>query len=167
MDEPTSPQQGQLTEWAADIVAAYVSNNSIPVAEMPALIAATYAALVGLDRGTAAEPAIEKPTPAQIKRSITQDALVSFVDGKPYKTLKRHLGTHGLTFEAYRERYGLPLDYPAVAPSYSEARSALARSLGLGRPRREAAPETPAETETESDAPKARKPRTGRRTAAE
>jgi predicted transcriptional regulator len=69
---------------------------------------------------------------AQIRRSITRDALISFLDGKPYKTLKRHVGKHGLTPEGYRARFGLPSDYPMVASSYSERRSAIANSIGLG-----------------------------------
>ena len=74
-----------------------------------------------------------KPTAAQVRKSITPDALISFIDGKPYKMLKRHLTTHGLTGKAYQERYGLPLNYPMTALSYSAARSALAKKLGLGR----------------------------------
>lgn len=79
-----------------------------------------------------AEEVVEKPTPAQIRKSITPDALISFIDGKQYKMLKRHLRAHGLDPHAYRERYGLPADYPTTAPSYSEQRSALAKGLGLG-----------------------------------
>ncbi|MDP4026773.1 MucR family transcriptional regulator [Methylobacterium sp. NEAU 140] len=122
-------------ELTAELVCAYVANNPVPVAELPALIAGVHAAMNGLAEGgaTVAEAAAEKATSAQIRKSITHAALISFIDGKPYKTLKRHLGTHGLTVEGYRARYGLPDDYPIVAPGYSEARSALARSLGLGR----------------------------------
>ncbi|CAO4179540.1 ROS/MUCR transcriptional regulator protein [Methylorubrum populi] len=105
-----------------------------------------YDALAGLGVAQAAaptEPKVERATPAQIKKSITPNALVSFVDGKPYKTLKRHLSQHGLDPQSYRTRYGLPADYPMTAPSYSEQRSALARSIGLGQrggqARREAA----------------------------
>lgn len=76
-----------------------------------------------------------KPTAEQIGASITRDALISFVDGKPYKTLKRHLGTHGLDPASYRRRYGLPRDYPMVADSYSEQRAALAKAIGLGQPK--------------------------------
>ena len=97
--------------------------------------------LVGLAKP--AEPAaeqVEKPTPAQIRKSITPDGLISFVDGKSYKTLKRHLTGHGLDFHAYRARYGLPSDYPSTAPNYSAQRSELARTLGLGQQRRTAAP---------------------------
>ena len=84
---------------------------------------------------TAPEPSrsdVEMPTKAQIKKSITPDALISFIDGKPYKTLKRTLTRHGLDMAAYRERYGLPADYPSVAQNFSAARSEMAKKLGLG-----------------------------------
>lgn len=119
----------------AEIVAAYVSNNSVAVTEMPALIKSIHASLAGVNTiqdEPAAEP-ISKPTPAQIRKSITHDALVSFVDGRRYKTLKRHLTGHGMTIAEYKDTYGLPNDYPTTAPSYSEARSAMAKALGLGQ----------------------------------
>ncbi len=134
------------------IVAAYVSNNHVRAGELPALIAAIHAALTSLGQPIVPEePEPERPTPAQIRRSITQEALISFVDGKAYKTLKRHLATHGLTPQAYRRRYGLPTDYPMVAPTYSEARSAIARGLSLGR---KAAGERKAEPNAERPAAK-------------
>jgi predicted transcriptional regulator len=134
-----SYDQGQALaslELAGEIVSAYVSNNSLPVAELPALIASVHGALNGLADGTSQARAeeVEKATPAQIRRSITPDALISFIDGKPYKTLKRHLTGHGLDPYGYRERYGLPKDYPMVAASYAAQRSELARAIGLGRP---------------------------------
>ncbi|MCJ2109713.1 MucR family transcriptional regulator [Methylobacterium sp. E-025] len=85
-------------------------------------------------------PGPEKPTAYQIRKSITPDAIISFLDGKPYKTLKRHLTVAGLTLEQYRARYGLPSDYPSTAASYSAQRSALAHSLGLGQMRRKTNP---------------------------
>nr|WP_307356277.1 MucR family transcriptional regulator [Methylobacterium brachiatum] len=126
------------------IVAAYVSNNHVQSADLPVLIHSTYTALASLSQaGAPAASASEKPTPAQIRKSITPDALISFLDGKPYKTLKRHLSGNGLTIETYRERYGLPRDYPSTAASYSAQRSELARSLGLGQKRQKsAAPES-------------------------
>ena len=130
--EPTP----DFIEFAADIVSAYVSNNSLPVAEPPALIGNVHTALNGIAHagpGAAAEEEVEKPTPAQIRKSITPDALISFIDGKPYKTLKRHLTGHGLDPHSYRERYGLPRDYPMVAASYAAQRSELAKAIGLGR----------------------------------
>ena len=111
---------------------------------------------------TPAEPArveLEKPTPAQIRKSITHDGLVSFVDGKTYKTLKRHLTGAGLDPASYRQRYGLPSDYPMTAPSYSEQRSALAKSLGLGQQRRTG---TDAEEKAADAAPEKAKKSRGR-----
>ncbi|TXN57906.1 MucR family transcriptional regulator, partial [Methylobacterium sp. WL18] len=76
----------------------------------------------------------DKPSAAQIRKSVQHDGIVSFIDGKTYKTLKRHLTANGLSPQSYRERYGLPTDYPMVAPSYAEQRSALAKAIGLGQP---------------------------------
>jgi predicted transcriptional regulator len=150
------------TDLTVGIVAAYVSNNHVQANELPALIAGVYASLCNLNQPAApAEVEVEKPTPAQIRRSITHEALVSFIDGKAYKTLKRHLTKHGLDLRAYKERYGLPADYPSTAPAYSEARSALARNLGLGR---KAAIEP--EPEPEPVVEEAPKPRGRRRKAA-
>ncbi|AWI91777.1 MucR family transcriptional regulator [Methylobacterium sp. DM1] len=133
--------QSNLLESAAEIVASYAANNRVPVAELPSLLPAVYAKLAALSvPGAASAPApeITQPTAAQIRKSITPDALISFIDGKPYKTLKRHLGVHGLDPHSYRDRYGLPSDYPMTAPGYSARRSALAKDLGLGRIRGEA-----------------------------
>ncbi|WP_419506514.1 MucR family transcriptional regulator [Methylobacterium hispanicum] len=125
-------------DLTAGIVCAYVSNISVPAAHLSALIVTVHATLSGLasggaPAGAAAEPEIEKPTPAQIRKSITPDALMSFIDGRPYKTLRRHLTKHGLDVNSYRKRYGLPADYPTTSANYSAQRSALAKSLGLGR----------------------------------
>lgn len=122
---------------ASDIVAAYVSHNHVAPADLPQLIASVHQALGGLSgrvAETAAEEPQEKPNAAQIRKSVQPDAIVSFIDGRRYKTLKRHLTAHGFTPATYRERFGLSPDYPMVAPSYSEKRSSLAKSLGLGRP---------------------------------
>lgn len=126
-------------ELAADIVAAYVSNNSVPVTALADLLKNVHTAISGLAtvRDSSAETdKIEKPTPAQIKKSITPDHVISFEDGKSYKTLRRHLTLRGLSPEGYRAKYGLPADYPMTSPSYSAQRSELARSLGLGQVRR-------------------------------
>ncbi|TXN07007.1 MucR family transcriptional regulator [Methylobacterium sp. WL103] len=156
VDEQAEAQSPNFMELAADLVAAYVSNNNVPVSELPNVIASVHAAVAGLAKGVPAEPAgPEKPTPAQVKKSITPDALISFLDGKPYKTLKRHLTKSGLTMETYRARYGLPSDYPSTAASYSAKRSELARSLGLGQLRK-AAPKAAEADETVSEAPKTR-----------
>lgn len=130
----TTEAQAVHIELTADIVSAFVSNNHIRPEELTALIGSVHAAIGSLGKAPEPEgPAVEKLTPAQIKKSITPDALISFLDGKAYKTLKRHLSKHGLDPASYRTRYGLPVDYPMVASSYSEARSAISRSTGLGR----------------------------------
>ncbi|WP_199084631.1 MucR family transcriptional regulator [Bosea sp. ASV33] len=126
-----------LIGLVADIVSAYVSNNSVPAAELPALIATTHVAISRL--GSEPAPVVEeKPAPAvSIKKSITADFLICLEDGKKFKSLKRHLRTaYNITPEEYRARWGLPADYPMVAPAYAEARSTLAKKMGLGQQRR-------------------------------
>jgi predicted transcriptional regulator len=139
--EETIVHTPDLIGLAGDVVAAYVSNNPVPASELPALIARVHGAIAGLASGTGTVPAgtapretVDKPSPAQIRKSVQQDGIVSFIDGKTYKTLKRHLTANGLSPQSYRERYGLPADYPMVAPSYAEQRSALAKAIGLGQP---------------------------------
>lgn len=164
MSETTPVSQLHYIERTVDVVAAYVSNNSIPTAELPALISSIHDALNMVASGPAipAAETVEKPSPAQVRKSIRPDGLVSFIDGKSYKTLKRHLTKHGLDPHSYRERYGLPADYPTTSANYSAQRSALAKSLGLGQPGRA----LPAEQEPEpvEEAPPAA--RGGRRKAA-
>lgn len=153
--ETIEAQAADFIELTADIVSAYVSKNSVRPSDMPDLLASVHTALRGLSQGGAPEaPTIEKPTPSQIRKSITPDALISFIDGKGYKTLKRHLTGNGMTIEQYRERYGLPRDYPSTAASYSEQRSKLAMALGLGQQRKKAAPKAAEPAETVSDKPK-------------
>ena len=128
-----------FTELAGEIVSAYVSNNPVPVAELPKLIQSVHGAILGLASGsvshaTASTVEVERSTPAQIRKSVRDDGITSFIDGKTYKTLKRHLTAHGLSPAQYRTRYGLPADYPMVAPSYAARRSALAKQIGLGVP---------------------------------
>jgi predicted transcriptional regulator len=153
-DEAGFPQDDHVDVIAltADIVSAYVSNNSVPVLEHEALAALGQA-------GVPAESEAKKLTPGQVRKSITPDALISFIDGKPYKTLKRHLTGHGLTIEAYRERFGLPHDYPTTAASYSAMRAEFARTAGLGHKRRKPAQKSaePAEA-VEAPVKRARKP---------
>lgn len=140
-----------LIGLVADIVSAYVSNNSVPAGELPALIATTHAAITGLgsERPATVE---EKPTPAvTIKKSITPDFLICLEDGKQFKSLKRHLRTaYNLSPDDYRTRWGLPADYPMVAPAYAETRSTLAKKMGMGQQRRKppraAKPPKPADT---------------------
>jgi predicted transcriptional regulator len=151
--------QGTTVDYVAltaDLVSAYISKNSVRPADLGELIATVHQTLTGLSGPV--KPAvdeIEKPTPAQIKKSITQDALISFEDGKPYKTLRRHLTNRGLTPETYRTKYGLPVDYPMTSPAYSAARSKLALALGLGN-NRKAAAKAAEPDETASDEPKRR-----------
>jgi len=123
-----------LAEMTATIVSAFVGKNSITHSDLPALITAVHSTLKQIVEPEA-EPAevTVKKTAAQIRKSITPDALISFIDGKPYKMLKRHVTTQGLTIADYKVRFGLPKDYPTTAPSYSAARSALAKSTGLGQ----------------------------------
>lgn len=127
-------QAADYTGLTVGLVSAYVANNPVPATELAVLIASTHATLTGLgNTGVPATPLAEKLTPTQIRKSITHEALISFEDGKRYKTLKRHLTALGLTPETYRAKWGLPSDYPMVAPSYSETRAAVARGIGLGR----------------------------------
>lgn len=124
-------------ELASDIVSAYLSHNSVPSSEIPNLINQIYAALKRVSAGqgaTAAEP----PKPAvPIKRSVTPEYIVCLEDGLKFKSLKRHLRTrYNLTPDQYREKFGLPPDYPMVAPNYAAARSKLAKDMGLGQQRR-------------------------------
>lgn len=126
-----------LIALVADIVSAYVSNNSVPAADLPGLIATTHAAITGL--GAPPAPVVEeRPNPVvSIKKSITSEFLICLEDGKKFKSLKRHLRTaYDMSPEDYRARWGLPADYPMVAPAYAEARSTLAKKMGLGQQRR-------------------------------
>ncbi len=126
-DTVSAADYGRMT---AHLVSAYVRRNIVPVSDLATLIASAADALIGLTNSdTPAAPATSKTTPAQIRASITHEALISFEDGKRYKTLKRHLTTLCLTPETYRAKWGLPRDYPMVAPGYSERRSAIATSL--------------------------------------
>ena len=132
-DQLTKPSYIDL---AADIIAAYVSKNSVPQTELPALIHSVYTALNNTaHRGT--EVLKEELKPAvPVKKSITPDYLICLDDGKKFKSLKRHLRTkYNLTPDEYRARWNLPSDYPMVAPNYAQARSALAKTMGLGQKR--------------------------------
>ena len=124
-------------ELTADIVSAYLSNNSVPSAEIGSLIGQIYSALKRVSVGQAAAPA-EPPKPAvPIKRSVTAEYIVCLEDGLKFKSLKRHLRTrYGMTPDQYREKWGLPPDYAMVASNYAAARSQLAKQMGLGEQRR-------------------------------
>jgi predicted transcriptional regulator len=132
LTEEADRRNADLMGLTADIVAAFVQNNAVPVAGLPDLISSVNAALSGLDKPAAVEQPMQKPA-VNPKRSVFPDYIVSLEDGKQYRTLKRHLARHGMTPEEYRAKWSLAADYPTVAPSYSATRSALAKSLGLGR----------------------------------
>ena len=132
------PAPAHRIDLAADIVSAYVSKNSIPAADLPALINEVHAALLQVAGGTGPAAAVEPPKPAvPIRKSIADDYIVCLEDGRKFKSLKRHLRTqYDLSPEQYREKWGLAPDYPMVAPSYAKARSNLAKQMGLGQQRR-------------------------------
>lgn len=125
-----------LLGMTTEIVSSYVGQNTMGAAEIPALIERVYKALAGVN--TQSGVTSERPQPAvPIKKSVTPDYIVCLEDGKKLKMLKRHLkSAYDLTPDAYRERWGLPSDYPMVAPNYAEKRSRLAKNIGLGRGRR-------------------------------
>lgn len=123
-----------LIDLTADVVAAYVANNTVAAAELPRLIASVHEALAGA--AAPAEALAEEAAPVRavsVRKSLANpDRIVSMIDGKPYASLTRHLRSYGLTPDDYRARYGLAADYPMVAPGYSEKRRAAAKAIGLG-----------------------------------
>ena len=135
MSEQTA--NGNFIALTAEIVSAYVSNNTVPAGDIPALINQVHAALARVSTG-GAEATGEALKPAvSVKRSITPEYIVCLEDGKKFKSLKRHLRTqYNMTPEQYREKWSLPADYPMVAPNYAAARSELAKQMGLGQQRR-------------------------------
>ena len=136
---PSESASSNLAELTADIVSAYVAKNSVRPEDLTTLINTVHSALSGVGSGTGAGTAAEeKREPVvSIKKSITPDFLISLFDGKKYKSLKRHLRTsYNMTPEQYREYFGLPRDYPMVAPNYAAARSELAKTMGLGQQRK-------------------------------
>lgn len=143
MIEETESNSDNLIGLTADVVSAYVSNNPVPVGELSALIGQVYAALKGTADGVVPEKSEALNPAVPIKKSVTPDYIISLEDGKKFKSLKRHLSTqYGLTPDEYRTKWGLPANYPMVAPNYAAARSALAKTMGLGRKPKE--PEKPA-----------------------
>jgi predicted transcriptional regulator len=139
-DMATGKSPELLVELTADIVAAYVSNHVVPVGDLSGLIADVHTALSGTSSPTPVAAVVEKPKPpVPIKKSIEDDFLICLEDGQKFKSLKRHLMTHyNMTPDEYREKWGLPADYPMVAPAYAEARSRLAKEMGLGQRRKRA-----------------------------
>ncbi|MEE7449584.1 MucR family transcriptional regulator [Methylobacterium radiotolerans] len=123
----TSPS----VELAAKILSAYVTRNSVPAGTLPDLLSEVHRSITALDQ--TAEPQVRRPTEAQIRASIRPDTLISFEDGKPYKALRRHLTMRGLTPEAYKAKWGLPVDYPLVSAVYSARRSTISRQIGEGQ----------------------------------
>lgn len=121
-----------MVEQTAALIAAYVSRNAVPPADLPQAIREIHAALLALQNDAAQAPALDLPTRSAIAASIRHDRLVSFIDGKAYKSLKRHLTAHGMTPGEYRSRYGLSSDYPMVSTAYAKLRSRIARETKLG-----------------------------------
>lgn len=125
--------QPELVELTAKIVSAFVSNNTIGASEIPQLINETYAALTRATGVPVQQDREELKPKVPVKKSVMPDHIVCLEDGKKFKSLKRHLRTHyNLSPEEYREKWGLPHDYPMVAPNYARARSDLAKKMGLG-----------------------------------
>jgi predicted transcriptional regulator len=133
-DNTASPH---YIELAAEIVSAFVSNNSIPMTELPSLIGNVHSALRKVASGGVEQPREELRPAVPVKKSITPDYIICLEDGRKFKSLKRHLrSAYGMTPEEYRSKWGLPHDYPVVAPNYAKARSDLAKAMGLGQQRK-------------------------------
>ncbi|RWA60034.1 transcriptional regulator [Mesorhizobium sp. M1C.F.Ca.ET.193.01.1.1] len=132
-DTNTAKEEVDLLELTAHIVSAYVAKNRLPASDLSGLIASVASSISGLNQQLA--PPAPPPVPAvNPRRSVTPDYIICLEDGKKFKSLKRHIGVHfGLSPEAYRAKWGLPVDYPMVAPNYAASRSELAKSIGLGR----------------------------------
>jgi predicted transcriptional regulator len=131
--------KSEIIEMTADIVSAYVGNNSVSASELPSLIQSVHRALASVANGGDAVEAAPKEPAVPVKRSITPDHLVCLEDGRKFKSLKRHLRTkYNMSPEDYRAKWGLPKEYPMVAPNYAKARSELAKQMGLGQGGRQA-----------------------------
>jgi predicted transcriptional regulator len=142
-------------EVAADIVAAYVSSNSLPTGDLPSLLESVYAALKGFGGpGEVAATVLDPPSPAvSIRKSVTPDYLICLEDGKRFKSMRRHLALHGMTPVQYRAKWRLPSTYPMVAANYAALPSEMAKSIGLGRTRQKSvAAKTTASTKANSAA---------------
>jgi len=140
-ENPTNVPQGDVLRMATEIVSAFVSNNSITANQVPDVINTVYASLQALN-GQSAEAPTEPLKPAvSVRRSVMPDYIVCLEDGKKLKMLKRHLrAAYDMTPEEYRAKWGLPADYPMVAPNYAQQRSAFAKKIGLGRKKGQKAP---------------------------
>src|SRR5262249_26225853 len=132
-----NPSGATFIELTASIVSAYVSNNSVPSAELPALIGQVHSALTRVSSGHGGVSSLRLKPAVSVKKSVMPDYIVCLEDGKKFKSLKRHLRTrYNMSPEQYREKWGLAPDYPMVAPNYAAARSHLAKEMGLGQQRR-------------------------------
>jgi predicted transcriptional regulator len=138
-------EKPEFIEMTTEIVAAYVGNNSVSPAELPRLIQSIYDAVKGVGAGKVEAEPVQQTPAVSVRKSITPEFLICLDDGRKFKSLKRHLRTkYNLSPEEYRAKWGLPKDYPMVAPNYAAARSALAKSMGLGQGGRPAAKTKPA-----------------------
>jgi predicted transcriptional regulator len=136
---PDMDEKNEVIEMTADIVSAYVGNNTVSAAELPALIQSVHRALAGVSGGAEVVEAAPRDPAVPIRRSITPDFIICLEDGRKFKSLKRHLRTkYNMSPEEYRAKWGLPKDYPMVAPNYAKARSDLAKQMGLGQGGRQA-----------------------------
>jgi predicted transcriptional regulator len=150
-----SDEEHNVIGMAADIVSAYVANNSVSANDLPNFITQVHEALKGISTGASEAPAAPQTPAVSVRRSISPDFLICLEDGRKFKSLKRHLRTkYDLSPEDYRAKWGLPKDYPMVAPNYAASRSALAKSMGLGQGGRQ-----PAKTVAAAKASTVRKPR--------
>jgi predicted transcriptional regulator len=163
MSDETPPNYIELT---ADIVSAFISNNSVPVSDLPSLIGNVHTALRNSGQPAPQREEAKLAPAVPTKRSITPDYLISLEDGKHYKSLKRHLTRLGLTPEAYREKWGLPHDYSMIAANYAAKRSELAKSFGLGQRRSKAAKAQAAANDAVKTAPVETSAKRGRKKVA-
>jgi predicted transcriptional regulator len=130
---PAGTLEDLVGRTAVRVIAAYLSNNALPRTSLRQLLVSVHEALFAVaGAAKAAPPGREPADPIRVRQSVQPDGLISFIDGRSYKTLKRHLTAHGLTPERYRAEYGLPADYPMVAPGYAARRSQIARAIQLG-----------------------------------
>lgn len=144
LDEATINADRDLLDMTADIVAAYVTHNKIDAAALPGLITSIHTALGSTETEIVEEvEPVQKMTAAQARKLITPAGIISLITQQPFKSMRRHVTTHGYTPESYREAFGLPADFPMVHPDYAAARSALAKSMGLGVGGRKPAKNTP------------------------
>jgi predicted transcriptional regulator len=140
MDKAEMEERAEVIEMTADIVSAFVGANTVSASELPSLIQSVYSTLANMSGAAEVVEAAPREPAVPLKRSITPEFLICLEDGRKFKSLKRHLRTkYNMSPEDYRAKWGLPKDYPMVAPSYAKARSDLAKQMGLGQGGRQAA----------------------------